>query len=309
LQEQVNACKSREVDHERQKKALKIAMQHASDKLDRLEGELSEATPDASAIEVAREALETTKEELKRLEGVFEDITTRKMELNEENRANKVEMEEAQQAVVDLRFKLNKAEITVRQLQSKREDELREKNESIAKVERAEAVLKEWENSVEELRKELEEVIEGAKGVCEERVPVPAGKSSEVLSQMLAKLEATRKASEKELGGSQDELLRAANEAKRQHKDAMQEFDNIKDLRNVSQAKCVYGSDQTDLHQQLITTLNNRRNRWKQFRSGISVRARVTFNYLLSERKFRGTLSIDHRKALLDIHASTTAPC
>ena len=100
---------------------------------------------------------------------------------------------------------------------------------------------KEWEDSVEELRKELEEVIEGAKGVCAERVPVPPGKSSEVLSQALAKLEATRKETERELGGSQDELLRAANEAKRQHKDAMQEFNNIRDLRNVSRARCIDG--------------------------------------------------------------------
>jgi chromosome segregation ATPase len=54
--------------------------------------------------------------------------------------------------------------------------------------------------------------------------------------------------------------------------------------------------------QHLINTVNNRRQRWQQFRSGISVRARVTFNYLLSERKFRGTLSIDHKNQLLDIH-------
>ena len=241
LQERVNACKSRELDHERQTKALNIAMQHASDTLDRLEGELSEATPDASAIEVAREMLKDAEEKMRYSEGVFEDLQVRKMELNEENRVNKREMEEAQQVVGDLKFRLEKGESTVRKFQSKREDELREKNTAIVRVEKAEAVRKEWEESVEELRKELEEVIEGAKGVCAERVPVPAGKSSEVLSQMLAKLEATRKAAEKELGGSQDELLRAANEAKRQHKDAMQEFDNIKDLRNVSRVRCIDG--------------------------------------------------------------------
>lgn len=241
LQEKVNACKGREFDHERQKKALKIAMQHASDTLDRLEGELSEATPDASAIEVAREMLKNAENEKRIVEGLFEDLQVRKIELNEQNRVNKREMEEAQQVAGDLKFKLEKAESTVRRYQSKREDELREKNSAILKVERAEAVRKEWEDNVAELQKELEEVIEGAKGVCEERVPVPAGQSSEALSQMLAKLEATRKASERELGGSQDELLRAANEAKRQHKDAMQEFDNIKDLRNVSRILCVDG--------------------------------------------------------------------
>jgi hypothetical protein len=51
--------------------------------------------------------------------------------------------------------------------------------------------------------------------------------------------------------------------------------------------------------------VNNRRQRWQQFRSGISVRARVTFTYLLSERKFRGDLKIDHKNALLDIHVSS----
>lgn len=241
LQEKVNTCKSRELDHERQKKALKLAMQRASDNLDRLEGELSEATPDASAIEVAREMLKTAEDEKQVVEGILEDIKVRKFELNEQNRVNKREMDEAQKVVEDLKFNLAKAESTVRKFQSKREDELREMNSCIQKVERAEAVRKEWEDSVEELRKELEEVIEGARAVCADRVPVPAGKSSENLSQMLAKLETTRKESEKELGGSQDQLLRAANEAKRQHKDAMQEFDNIKDLRNVSRIRRVDG--------------------------------------------------------------------
>lgn len=241
LQEKVNACKRREADHERQKKALKLAMQRASDNLDRLEGELSEATPDASAIEVAREMLKSAEHDKQIVVGLCEDLEVRKIELNDQNRANKREMEEAQQVVGDLKFKLEKAESTVRKFQSKREDELREMNSCIHKVERAEAVRKEWEDNVEELQKELEEVIEGAKGVCADRVPVPAGQTSEQLSQMLARLEATRKTTERELGGSQDELLRAANEAKRQHKDAMQEFDNIKDLRNVSGIRCVSG--------------------------------------------------------------------
>lgn len=289
LQTQVNAGQSRVRDHERQKKALKIALQHASDNLDRLEGELSEVTPDAAAIEVAEEALETAKKEFGRLDGFFEDLQLRKFELNAENRDNKREMEEAQKFVEDLRFKLDKAQSMVRKYQSTREDELKAKNDAIAKVATAQGILDEWLKQAESNRQELERVMEGAQAVCEERVPVPAGRDSNALAHMLAKLQATREATEKELGGSQDELLRAANEAKRMHKDAMEDFESIKDLRN-----------------QLITTLTNRRNRWKQFRSGISVRARVTFNYLLSERKFRGTLSIDHQKALLDIHVSST---
>ncbi|KAA8566319.1 hypothetical protein EYC84_008908 [Monilinia fructicola] len=45
--------------------------------------------------------------------------------------------------------------------------------------------------------------------------------------------------------------------------------------------------------------------RMKQYRSfqrHISARSRINFNYLLSERAFRGRLSIDHKARLLDVH-------
>ena len=48
--------------------------------------------------------------------------------------------------------------------------------------------------------------------------------------------------------------------------------------------------------------LNTRNDRWLKFRQEISVLARVTFNYLLSERQYRGSLSIDHKSERLDIH-------
>jgi structural maintenance of chromosomes protein 6 len=51
-----------------------------------------------------------------------------------------------------------------------------------------------------------------------------------------------------------------------------------------------------------VQALNTRKERWKRFRQEISVRARVTFNYLLSERQFRGSLNVDHQNGRLDIH-------
>ncbi|CAO2656318.1 Nn.00g051210.m01.CDS01 [Neocucurbitaria sp. VM-36] len=285
VQTRVNTCKAQQQNHQRQRKFLQVSFQKAQDKVDRLESELSEATPDAAAIEVLEDALANAQEELQRAEGVFEDMVLQRDKLDAEAKANKKTMEDAQRAVQSLEFKLQKAHATVRRLQGQREDELKKKNHAIAQVAAAQENREIWAEEMRKAQVEVDTATEDARSICPQRVAVPRGKTSDELLRTLERLMATRRETEKELGGSQDELLRLANDAKKTHKDAMQEFENIKNLRN-----------------HLVNTLNNRRNRWKQFRSGISVRARVTFNYLLSERKFRGTLSIDHKKGLLDIH-------
>src|SRR5437899_2080581 len=92
LQNRVNTCKTQQSNHERQKRILQVNFQRAQDKVDRLEGELSEATPDAAAIEVLGDALKNAKEELQRASGVFEDMVFQRVQLNEEARANKTSM-------------------------------------------------------------------------------------------------------------------------------------------------------------------------------------------------------------------------
>ncbi|KAL1800195.1 hypothetical protein ACET3X_000537 [Alternaria dauci] len=282
---QVNTCNAQIRDHERQKKNLQVAYQRAAKEVDRLENELDEATPDAAAIQVREADLAKAQEKVKDCENIFEDLKIEKYQLDDQNKANKREMDEAQKVVADCQFRLGKAQSTVRNLQNTREEQLRLKNAAIDKVARAEDFKKQWQAELADQQALLVEVIEGAKAICEERVFVPPDKTSEKLRDAMVRMEQTRKEAERQLGGSQLDLTRAASEAKQRHHNAMQEFEDIRSLRN-----------------QLITTLNNRRNRWKQFRSGISVRARVTFNYLLSERKFRGTLRIDHNRGLLDIH-------
>jgi hypothetical protein len=74
-------------------------------------------------------------------------------------------------------------------------------------------------------------------------VPVPEGKTSIELGNMLEKLYKTRRVAEKELGGSQDQLLREANEAKRVHQEARREFDSLEGLKTVRQMRCG-GTDQ-----------------------------------------------------------------
>lgn len=235
LHSQVNTWKAREQDHNAGKKRLKLAHQKIQDTVERLETELSEATPDAAAIEVLEELLGVAQEELKRAEGIFEDLVLQEDQLGAENRVNKNNLTEAQKLVQEFEFKLEKAQSTVRRLQDHREDALKAKNKAIAQVAVVDENKSVWETARDEAQQSIDAAIEAAKKVCPERVPVPADKTSDQLAELLQRLVATRRAAEKVLGGSQDELLRQANESKRTHKNAMQEFEEIKNLRNVSQ--------------------------------------------------------------------------
>jgi structural maintenance of chromosomes protein 6 len=68
----------------------------------------------------------------------------------------------------------------------------------------------------------------------------------------------------------------------------------------------VKASEMAILEQKTVTkalnnSLKNRRDRWRKFRMLIKARSRIQFNYLLSNRNFRGTLLIDSEAKLLDI--------
>lgn len=235
VQNRVNTCRAQQQNHEKQRKILQVNFQKAQDKVDRLEGELSEATPDAAAIEVLKDTLANAQEELQRTEGLFEDMVVQRDEVNRDAKASKITMEDAQKAVQNLEFKLQKAHATVRRLQGQREDELKKKNHAIAQVAAAQENRDIWAEEMRKAQVEVDTATEDAKTICPRRVVVPDGKSSEKLLTTLERLMATRRETEKKLGGSQDELLRLANDAKKTHKDAMQEFENIKSLRNVCQ--------------------------------------------------------------------------
>jgi chromosome segregation ATPase len=302
-QGQVNICNIQIRDHERQKRALQIAHQRASNDLDQLENELDKATPDAAAIEVLEEELANAQGELKICEGIFEDLQTQKGRFDKDNRANKDEMGKAQELVKSHKDRLKKAQETVRILQGTREEELKKKNEKIEMLASAEEHKKVFQADLAARQADLAEEMNTATINLEQPVFIPPGQSAKKLENALQRMEVTLEETEKELGISELDVAQAAHEAKEKHHNAAQEYEDIKSLRNVSLVVCMI-LILANVVQQLITTLNNRRDRWKRFRSGISVRARVMFNYLLSERKFRGTLSIDHKKGLLDIHVS-----
>jgi chromosome segregation ATPase len=239
LQAQLNASKTREQDHVRQNKRLNIAYQKASEAVGRLEDELSKATPDAAAIDVLQESLVEAEDALGRAEGVYEDMVLQRDKVNTQSRSEKKALEDAQAAVRDVEFRLEKAQATIRKYQGQREDDLKKKNLAIQQVTKAEENRAIWEEERRRVQGEVDVLVQNAEAECPQRVPVPEGKTAGELGHILQKLANTRRETEKELGGSQDQLLRAANEAKRVHHDASREFDSLEGLKTVCETDYV----------------------------------------------------------------------
>jgi len=221
-------------DHDSQKRQLKQEFHHAQTNVDTIEAELSDATPDAGQIEQFQEALEEVKKEKEFQEGQFEDITIRKDKLNVDIRIHKTALDEATQRLADLNAEADLAQAKVDKLSAKRVVALRNKNTALEAVAAAEANKAVWEKNRQEQLVVVEENTSEAEKISA-RVEVPHGQDEESLIRKLKTLQVEIAASEKELGGSEKELIDKALTAKQLHQAKRMELAGTKTLIKVSQ--------------------------------------------------------------------------
>ncbi|KAF2641623.1 structural maintenance of chromosomes protein 6 [Massarina eburnea CBS 473.64] len=280
----LDACDNNVNDHHKEKRGVKIRMDEAHDDMYRLEGEVSNSIPDAAMIEQLEGELADAQSNLEKEEEQFGDLTRELDKADAEARIHKGQLETLEDMVRECKSRLEKLNTRVATFSQRREQALRAKNIALEDVEAAERNKQEWEEKLEGQRKEVEKEEEIASRIVG-RVPVPRGETHETLKAKVDRMAARRRERETQLGGSQEELLTIALEAKKVYHDAEKEIKNTAEVRRA-----------------LKLALKHRQQRWKEFRQGITTRARIVFNYLLSERQFRGTLVVDHENQRLDIN-------
>lgn len=302
LGEQVNVCEARVKEHGKQKRKLKSEMDAAHVEMDRLEGEVAASVPDIAALEQLKNELNEAQGNLDRDMTQLEDLTAALDKTNAESRALKAQVEELDRSLKDSRLHADKVRSKVTTLTQRREQALRDKNTALEEVEAAETNRTEWEHKRDEQQKRLDEYTANASEICS-RVDVPEGETFQSLMRKLENTQKERERAESELGGSENELLQKANDAKLALKSAETEIKGTKAVRTVS--ICLIRSEEkvlTTVLQALKQALVTRKQRWLAFRQSITTRARIIFNYLLSERQFRGSLDVDHENQRLDIN-------
>ena len=206
------------------------------------------------------------------------------MDLNKEVEAHKQEYNGAKSATQEFKAKIAKAEDKVKRRDESRRVILVEKNQAHEMHDLAKVAKTQAEGSRDRQIKTVEEYTRDATQAHADRVFIPEGETHASLEAKYRGIRTQLQKIQDQLGASDEEIHERAaraieeyREQKKHHKSLLSLVDGLKQA------------------------LNTRLEKWRYFQRLISAHARVNFAYLLSERKFRGKLLLDHKSKRLEI--------
>uniref|UniRef100_F7D883 Structural maintenance of chromosomes protein 6 n=1 Tax=Monodelphis domestica TaxID=13616 RepID=F7D883_MONDO len=264
--------------HHQHLKELKIKIKKILLEIKELENEEENQSVDISTLEEENEEIQ------KRMKEVEEKMSVQKEEMESLRKARA----EAEQTYEDFKMKIHQ----VSELAEPVKEEL---NEADAEVDAQKRSLRHYEDRLSQhvatvqvkkdelarTERELEEKIALAKKICPERMEVK--KSPSALDKEISRLR-QKIQSESDSHGDKDDIIRQYKEAK----DTYQDLDSkVKSLKKFIKL--------------LEKIMAQRYSTYQQFRRCLTLRCKLYFDNLLSQRAYSGKMLFDHKKETLAI--------
>lgn len=271
--------------HTERAKELKNELRRTHADIERISTELD-------AFEGADDRLVTLREE-RQNKGVEEEqlglqwgtLTLTKRELSEQADDAKKKVDTEKQEEEDHRNRIAKAEKKVGAYQSMRQIARDKKNFSFESLDIQRGEKRRGESKREEEVARLADFIRQAQELAPDRVHIPEGETYESIETKYKALSDRLIQRQEQQGGTDQEIFDRAAEARSRYEDVMKQLDD---------------TDQTISF--LKDAIIGRLQLWRTFQRQISARIRIQFNYLLSERGFRGKIHLDHEFKRVIIH-------
>jgi len=284
LQQKLNRCQQELTQHRRTHGQLKLQLQRAEDLVERLQAEYDQVNVEDGRLDALKVQLAEAQQDVTMYEETYGSQALEKDKLNKVSAVKKRELDAVKIRVAEHAAMIQKAQIKVRNTQQARQIALTEKNIAFDAIERLRANKMVAERKRDQVAAQVEQFVAQATEVCP-RIPVDEGETAASLEAKCIKLKATLKAYNRKQGGTDEEINNAYHEAKRAYETAKAHL-----------------NDMTELSALLKKSFMDRMEMYRRFQKFISARSRINFNYLLSERAFRGKLLIDHINKKLDVH-------
>ena len=262
----------------------KALHQKAEDRVEMLESDLDRDNVEDGRLDALKGYLAEAENEVEMYKETYRNYVTEKDKLNAISAIKKRELDAIKLRVADHDFQVTKAKVKLRNKTSARSMVLSEKNAAIELIEQLRQELVGFEQERDAQAKVVETYITDATGVCQ-RVPVPEGTTRARLEAQWTKIQQQIRTYNRRIGGTDEEIMAAQEEALRQFQTATAHYDGLQELLGL-----------------LKLSFLKRMEQYWQFQRWISARSRIAFQYLLSERAFRGHLKIDHQAKKLDVH-------
>lgn len=283
LQQALKRRTSAVSNHRKASQELQVQLQRAEDNVERLQEELDRDNVEDGRLEAFKEDLQEAKAEYELHGGSFGEVVMAKEKQNSISLNLKRALDIVKERIADQESKIKRAEGKAKRIQQARQLALQEKNISIDMVNAAKLVKENAEQKRDRQGQIVKEFIGEASKICP-RIPIDEGETVESIDAKLVKLTAAIRNYNQKVGGTDDEIHRACEEAVNAYRTASKQLENLEDLLTL-----------------LKRTYKDRLDRWRKFQRYISARARTNFTYLLSERGFRGKLLLDHKDHLLEV--------
>ncbi|KFY25726.1 hypothetical protein V491_01613 [Pseudogymnoascus sp. VKM F-3775] len=270
--------------HKQAKRNVERELQKAEEAVERMQAALDEDNVEDGRLEALRDDLTEAQAEVELHKGSYVQASVAREAQDGVARTRKVALDTIKSQIANHDVVIKKAEDKARRLRQARQVAIQAKNSAMQNVEdlRAEKLRAERQRNTK--AETVEEFIAGATNICAQRVSLDPGQT---LASTEKKYEDVRNAirrHERLVGGSDQEIYDEFARAKESHENATRQAQSLIELLET-----------------LKISYHRRLEKWRQFQSHVSASARMQFTYLLSERGFRGQLTLDHQAKTLSI--------
>ncbi|RKF58687.1 Structural maintenance of chromosomes protein 6 [Golovinomyces cichoracearum] len=284
VEKEVQLCFKEITNQRRETEKLKIATQRAESLLEKLRAQAEDLNPEDGRLDVLKKLLEDENDKVRLYGESYGNQVLEKERLLEISSEKRRELSAVMLRVKDHDHEMNKAETKIHNTDQARLASLREKNSAIETVDSLKQEKAVAEKKRDSAKTRVAEFNEGASKICP-RVSLEVGENTEVLEKQLDRIKQILAVHRKRQGASDQEIFDAATKQQELYTQAKISRAGLERLLSLLKQSCLI-----------------RIQMFRRFQASISARSRINFQYLLSERDFRGALNIDHKRKKLDVH-------
>lgn len=284
LQQRVQEAERAIQQHKVSQGRLKIRVQQADDHVERLETELSKLNIEDGFLDNLKRQLVEANDSVAHYETAYGATSLARAEYNATTLEQKRAYRDAKNRVGGHEKLIAEANQKVKAKEQARTLALTEKNGAVFQVAAYEDMKREAESKLVAQEAIVNEFIADATKVCP-RIAVPPNETTTSLSAKYSSIGDQLRQYSRRLGVTEEQILDG-------HLKAQEALKSFKSRRKHME----------ELLRLLKYSFSLRMKQFRKFQRHISARSRINFNYLLSERAFRGKLEIDHKAKLLDVH-------
>ncbi|KAF9783077.1 hypothetical protein IL306_009528 [Fusarium sp. DS 682] len=242
-------------------------------------------------LNVLRAERESRRFEAEQLGNQYGEIGLAKRDQKEKVEKARLKLEAEKNEKEDWQSRVDKAAQKVASAENLRKVILAQKNDAFERLDIAKNERRRAEEKRDRKAEEVANFTEQAMQTAPERVHIPDNETHSSIEQKYTKIREQIRQRESRLGATDQEIYERATEARERYEDVQRQTQDVDDTIDA-----------------LKHAIANRLRIWRQFQRQISARIRIQFNYLLSERGFRGKIDLDHqaRKVHLQIEPDET---